>query len=232
MNIAIIPARGGSKRIPRKNIKQFCGLPMIAYAILAAKECELFDHIVVSTDDEEIASVARSLGAEVPFYRPLELSDDYASTSPVVNHAIRECLNLGWNFKFTCCIYPGVPFLKAEDLQGAFDCIKDGRLNYCFPVAKYPSPIQRALKMLSDYSIQPFSSDFELKRTQDLEFAYYDAGQFYWAANEVWFRKPKIHSDGLGYQIPNWRAIDIDTPEDWRRAELVYQAITSSHFGD
>ena len=227
MNIAIIPARGGSKRIPRKNIKEFCGKPMIAYAITAAKESGLFEHIVVSTDDEEIAQIATTWGAETPFVRPVELANDYTATVPVIVHAIEDCRNLGWKFNQVCCIYPGVPFIQIDDLKQALGHMNITEADYCFPVAEYPSAIQRALKRLSNGKMQPFYPEFELTRTQDLGLAYYDAGQFYWGKTEAWISNPKVHSNGLGYIIPNWRVVDIDTPEDWLRAELIYRAITN-----
>jgi pseudaminic acid cytidylyltransferase len=186
MNIAIIPARGGSKRIPRKNIKEFFGKPRIAYAITAAKESGLFDHIVVSTDDEEITKIARASGAETPFVRPAELANDYTATVPVIFHAIVACRALGWKFDQVCCIYPGVPFIQFDDLKGAFAGMNSTEADYCFPVTEYPSAIQRALKQLSNRKMQPFYPKFELTRTQDLEPAYYDAGQFYWGDAEAW----------------------------------------------
>jgi pseudaminic acid cytidylyltransferase len=221
MNIAIIPARGGSKRIPRKNIKEFCGKPMIAYAITAAKESGLFEHIVVSTDDEEIATIARTFGAETPFDRPKELANDYTATVPVIAHAIESCLALGWTFDQVCCIYPGVPFIQIDDLKGALTYINNRETDFSFPITEFPSAIQRALKLLSNGKMQPFYSEFAFTRTQDLEPAYYDAGQFYWGKAEAWLTDPKIHSIGLGYAIPSWRVVDIDTPDDWERAEIL-----------
>jgi pseudaminic acid cytidylyltransferase len=225
MNIAIIPARGGSKRIPRKNIKIFCGQPMIAYAISSAKESGLFDHIVVSTDDEEIALIAKKWGAEIPFLRPVELADDYTTTVPVVIHAIRVCSALGWKIDNVCCIYPSVPFIQVDDLIGAMHQFAGSKADYCFPVTEYPSAIQRSLKRLSDGKMQPFYSEFESIRTQDLEPAYYDAGQFYWGKVDAWLSNPNIHSGGLGYKIPNWRVVDVDTLDDWTRAEIIYHSI-------
>jgi len=225
MNIAIIPARGGSKRIPRKNIKVFCGKPMIAYAIAAAKESGLFDHIVVSTDDEEIAKIAKQWGAETPFVRPEELANDYTATVPVISHAIEACRALGWRFDNVCCIYPGVPFIQINDLIGALGRLAESTADYCFPVTEYPSAIQRALKLLGDGRMQPFYPEFEKTRTQDLETAYYDAGQFYWGQADAWLSNFNIHSSGLGYAIPNWRVVDIDTSDDWARAEMLALAI-------
>jgi pseudaminic acid cytidylyltransferase len=225
MNIAIIPARGGSKRIPRKNIKVFCGKPMIAYAITAAKNSGLFHHIIVSTDDQEIAQIANEWGAETPFIRSVELANDYAETIPVIAHAVKACQALGLQFDNVCCIYPGVPFIQIDDLTDSLGRLLESKADYCFPVAEYPSAIQRALKRLSNGELQPFHAEFEKVRTQDLEPAYYDAGQFYWGRADAWISNSSIHSRGLGYVIPNWRAVDIDTPEDWSRAELIYRSI-------
>ena len=220
MNLAIIPARGGSKRIPRKNVKDFHGRPMIAYAITAAKESKLFDRIIVSTDDEEIANLARKWGAEVPFTRPPQLANDYIATVPVIAHGIEECRKLGWNFDKVCCIYPCVPFIKIEDLRGALDLMNGANQGYCFPVTEYSSAIQRALKLSTDKKTTPFFPEFELSRTQDLDPAYYDAGQFYWATAETWLTNSNIHSSGIGFKVPNWRVLDIDTMDDWARAEM------------
>lgn len=223
MKIAIIPARGGSKRVPRKNIKLFAGKPMIAYAIDAAKASGLFEHIVVSTDDEEIAAVARQYGALTPFMRPPELADDYAATVPVVAHAIAQCLALGWQFELACCIYPGVPLLRAQDLRSALTLLEEGGSDYVFPIAPFPSAIQRALRRAGDGCMQPFQPEFVKTRTQDLEPAYYDAGQFYWGRVPAWLAGTALHSAGKGLIIPESRACDIDTPDDWARAEMLFK---------
>jgi hypothetical protein len=219
VNIAIIPARGGSKRIPRKNIKAFAGKPMIAYAIEAAQASGLFDHVLVSTDDAEIQSIANSLGAETPFIRPAELANDFIATVPVVAHAIHACDALGWQFENVCCMYPGVPFIEVGDLQGAFAKLTERGADYCFPVTEFPTAIQRALKYSSNGLMAPFYPEHELTRTQDLEAAFYDAGQFYWGTKPAWLTNNRIHSSGVGYEIPSWRVVDIDTPADWERAE-------------
>jgi pseudaminic acid cytidylyltransferase len=225
LNIAVIPARGGSKRIPRKNIKAFAGKPMIAYAIEAAKASGLFGHVLVSTDDEEIQSIANDWGAETPFVRPAELANDFTTTVPVVAHAIQTCEQLGWEFSKVCCIYPCVPLLYTDDLKGAMKKLDRSPADYCFPITEYPSPIQRALKHNTNGRIFPYFPEHELTRTQDLESAYYDAGQFYWGKKQAWLKNPRIHSNGIGYEIPNWRAVDIDTPEDWDRAERLAFAL-------
>lgn len=227
MNIAIIPARGGSKRIPRKNIKLFNDKPMIAHAILAAKASGLFEHVVVSTDDEEISAIAGQWGAETPFVRPADLANDYTATVPVIAHGIQACRSLGWAFDNVCCIYPGVPFIETEDLKNALALLMDSGADYCFPVTEFPSAIQRALKRADSGKMQPFYPQYETTRTQDLEKAYHDAGQFYWGKAHAWLQNPRIHSGGIGYVVPNWRVVDIDTPDDWLRAEVMYKAFQS-----
>jgi len=226
MNIAIIPARGGSKRIPRKNINLFAGKPMIAHAITIAKLSGLFDHIVVSTDDTEIAAIAREWGAETPFVRPDELANDYTATVPVIAHGIQTCRDSGWVIDYVCCIYPGVPFLQVEDLKGALALLMKGESDYSFPITEFPSAIQRALRRMEGGKMEPIYRQYELTRTQDLEPAYHDAGQFYWGKADAWLHNLKIHSSGVGYVVPNWRVVDIDTPEDWVRAEHLLQTLT------
>jgi pseudaminic acid cytidylyltransferase len=225
MNIAIIPARGGSKRIPRKNIKPFAGKPMIAYAIDAAKSSGLFEHVLVTTDDEEIAHISRAHGAETPFMRPLELADDYTPTVPVISHVIAVCQLQGWSIEFACCIYPGVPFIQVSDLMTGLKLLQSTGADYCFPVTEFPSAIQRGLKRARDGSMAPFNPEHELTRTQDLVPAYYDAGQFYWGSVNAWQTNTRLHSGGVGLPIPSWRVVDIDTNDDWARAELIYGAL-------
>lgn len=225
MRIAVIPARGGSKRIPRKNIAPFAGKPMISYAIRAAQNSGLFDHIVVSTDDVEIADVSRNYGAEAPFVRPAVLADDFTATVPVVAHAVHACRELGWEFDQVCCIYPAVPFLRETDLVSTLEMLGEGNTEYVFPIATYPSPIQRALRKLADGKVEPFNPQFTSVRTQDLEIAFHDAGQFYWGLAQSWLDGRNIHEHGSGFVIPDWRVVDIDTLDDWLRAELMYASI-------
>jgi pseudaminic acid cytidylyltransferase len=224
MRLAVIPARGGSKRIPRKNIKLFGGQPMLIYAIEAARRARVFDHIVVSTDDSEIAAIARAAGAELPFVRPAGLADDHTPTVPVIAHAIEACLALGWSAEQVCCIYPAVPFLRAEDIQRAQELFDLGGASYVFPVAEFRSPIQRALRRQTDGTTRPFDPDHVRTRTQDLEPAYHDAGQFYWGARQAWLSRLDIHLDSKTIVLPDWRALDIDTPTDWERAEAMLRA--------
>lgn len=232
MKIAVIPARGGSKRIPRKNIKDFCGRPMIAWAISVAKESGLFDHIIVSTDDEEIADIARNWGAETPFVRPVDLADDLTPTVPVVAHAVKSCLDLGWGADYVCCIYPCVPFLQVADLVSALDLANARKADFVYPVTEYAHPIQRAMRQLPGGEMQFFSPQFELTRTQDLEKSYHDAGQFYWGKASAWLEHKKMHTAGLGMPIPNWRVVDIDSADDWKRAELIFKAINQNSMSE
>ncbi len=225
MRIAIIPARGGSKRIPRKNIKLFAGKPMIAYPIIAALESRLFDHVIVSTDDTGIMELASRLGAEVPFARPAHLADDHTPTVPVIAHAITMCEAAGWKIELACCIYPCVPLIDASDLRAALTLLEASGCDYSFPVCEYPSPIQRALRRDPHGRTSAWFPEHQLTRTQDLEPAYYDAGQFYWGSRDAWLSNPKIHSSGVGLPIPGWRTVDIDTPDDWFRAEAMLLAL-------
>lgn len=227
MKIAMIPARGGSKRIPKKNIKDFSSKPMIAYAIEAACESGLFNHVIVSTDDSDISDIAIKYGAEVPFVRPDDLACDYTPTVPVVAHAIQFCETLGWEIEAVCCIYPGVPFLQANDLRDAWALLQETNSAYAFPITEYPAAIQRAFSRDESGVVKPFFPEFELSRTQDLELAYHDAGQFYWGWRNSWFEYDRIHSSGVGLPIPNYRVVDIDTPEDWIRAELLYKSLVN-----
>lgn len=198
---------------------------MIAFAINAARCSGIFSRVVVSTDDHEIAKIANDFGAETPFVRPSELSDDYTPTVPVIAHGIKACEGLGWNFDRVCCIYPAVPFIQIDDIKAALELFSTSEADYCFPITEYPSPIQRALKKSNQNGIMPFYPEYTLTRTQDLETTYFDAGQFYWGQKHSWFTNPRIHQSGVGYVIPNWRVIDIDTPEDWQRAEIVHKAL-------
>jgi pseudaminic acid cytidylyltransferase len=225
MRLCVIPARGGSKRIPRKNIKPFNGKPIIAYAIEAARISSLFGHIIVSTDDSEIAAIARSFGAETPFVRPPELSDDHTPTAPVIAHAINIAQLLGWNVEQVCCIYPAVPLIQVDDLKKALLLKERTHTDFSFPVVEFPAAIQRALKREHEGRLLPFQSVYELARTQDLEPAYYDAGQFYWGSQQAWLSNNRIHSHSSGLVIPGWRVVDIDTPDDWSRAEIIFDAL-------
>lgn len=225
MKVAIIPARGGSKRIPRKNIRIFCGKPMIAWAIGYALEAKLFDKVIVSTDDELIAQAARCAGAETPFVRPADLSDDFTPTVPVIAHAIETCKAIGWDIEYTCCIYPCVPFLQSSDLTAAFALMLENDSSFAYPVTDFAHPIQRAMRRLSSGQMQFLQPEHDLTRTQDLEGTYHDTGQFYWGKASAWSAHMKMHTAGVGLVIPNWRVVDIDNDDDWKRAELLFKIL-------
>lgn len=221
MNIAVIPARGGSKRIPRKNIKRFNGKPMIAWSIQAARDSGLFDHILVSTDDREIADIAQAFGAEVPFLRPSSLADDVTPTVPVIAHAVNACAEIGWVAEYVCCLYPCAPLIQAEDLVAGLELLKDAKAEYVYPVAAYAHPVHRAMLRSAEGQMTFLHPECELTRTQDLPVTYHDTGQFYWGKGTAWSSMKRMHSEGAGLVVPNWRMVDIDTPEDWARAELI-----------
>jgi pseudaminic acid cytidylyltransferase len=222
MRIAVIPARGGSKRIPRKNIRKFCGRPMIAWSISAALEAGIFDRVIVSTDDVEIADVAKVEGAEVPFMRPPDLADDMTATVPVIAHALTQMEGVST----LCCLYATAPFVDAADLVKGARLLEDGEADYVMPVASYAFPIQRAVKINDDGRVQMFSPEFGQTRSQDLVESYHDAGQFYFGRAEAWRAgKAIIGPDAQPLILPRHRVQDIDTPEDWARAELMFKAL-------
>ncbi len=226
MKVAIIPARGGSKRIPRKNIKAFHGKPMIAYSIEAAIASGCFDKVIVSTDDEEIAAVARAHGAEVPFLRPAEISDDYATTMDVMAHAIHWCQNDGWDVEAVCCLYATAPFVLPEDLQRGYALLRDTGAQFVFSATSFPFPIQRAIKLDEFGSVSMFSPENEQVRSQDLEEAYHDAGQFYWGKTSAFLARFSMFSPhSKAVLLPRNRVQDIDTPEDWELAEALFSVL-------
>ncbi|MFA0525428.1 pseudaminic acid cytidylyltransferase [Vibrio sp. 10N.222.52.C3] len=226
MNIAIIPARGGSKRIPRKNIKAFHGKPMIAYSIEAAVASGCFDKVIVSTDDTEIAEVAKKYGAEVPFLRPGDISDDYATTMDVMAHAIRWCKSEGWDVEAVCCLYATAPFVLPEDIQKGYELLRGASVQFAFSATSFPFPIQRAIKLDEQGSVSMFSPENEQVRSQDLEEGYHDAGQFYWGQPSAFLNKLSIFSPhSKAVLLPRCRVQDIDTPEDWELAEKLFSIL-------
>lgn len=223
MKLCVIPARGGSKRIPRKNIKPFFGQPMLAYPIQAALKSGLFDAVVVSTEDEEIAEVARAHGAEVPFMRPDYLAQDDTATAPVLIHAVEWFALQGHRVEELTCIYPCTPFTTSELLQQAYCNWKNSDAPYCFSVCEYPSAPQRALKQLPNGRVTSMYPEFRMTRTQDLDKAFFDAGQFYFTDAMTYQQGLSMHSEAaLPFMLPRYLAHDIDTPEDWQLAELFY----------
>ncbi len=226
MKVAIIPARGGSKRIPRKNIKKFFGKPMIAWSIEAALKSNCFDRIIVSTDDQEIANIAKEYGADVPFIRSSELSDDHAGTTPVIKQAIQWLNEYSQPPSLVCCLYATAPFVSASDIIKGLEQLEQSKASYAFTVTSYAFPIQRAIKITDTDNIEMFSPEHFQTRSQDLEEAYHDAGQFYWGTTDAWMSEKVIFGpDSTPVFLPRHRVQDIDTPEDWDRAEWLFQAM-------
>ena len=227
MNLCVIPARGGSKRIPRKNIRDFGGQPMIAWSIQAAHSSGCFDRIIVSTDDAEIADVARNWGADVPFMRPATLSDDFVGTTPVVSHAVNWHQDRGWTLRNICCLYATAPFVQPSDVKKGQDLLKNAAVDrFVFTATTYASPIQRALRLdpASNVAYMWQPEEFT-KRSQDLEPAYHDAGQFYWGRPQAWCQSTNLFEGSRPLFLPRWRVQDIDTEDDLIQAELMLQAL-------
>ena len=226
MNIGIIPARGGSKRIPRKNIKLFAGKPIMAWVIETALQSGLFDRLIVSTDDEEVADVAVKYGAEVPFTRPAELSDDHTGIIEVVQHAIAWLTNEGGEIENVCCMLATAPFLQAGVLRQGLTQLVDSNASYAFSVTDYPFPIQRAVRINPEGRVEAIWPENTPKRSQDLEEAFHDAGQFYWGTRRAFEQGEAIFSSGsVPVRLPRYMVQDIDTPEDWKLAELMFNAL-------
>lgn len=223
LNIAIITARGGSKRIPKKNIKEFMGKPMLAYAIEAAQNSGIFDVVMVSTDSEEIADVARKSGAEVPFLRSERTASDSATTFDALDEVIKEYKKLGKEFDTLCCIYPCVPFLKAETLRDAYKKMENH--DAVIPVCKYPVPIEWAMKIENDLLI-PNDREAQNIRSQDIKPKYYDVGMFYFCRVNNMYEHNSLTPDNLtAYVINECECQDIDTPDDWKMAEMKYKVM-------
>ncbi len=226
MRIAIIPARGGSKRIPRKNIKHFHGKPIIAYSIETALLSGCFDEVIVSTDDHEIAELAMKWGASVPFFRPAALADDYTGTIDVIAHAVTELEMQGHEIETVCCLYPTAPFLQPDDLRKGLSLLQCSLANYVFSATAFDFPIQRAVKIAEDGKVGMFFPEHEHTRSQDLEDAYHDAGQFYWGRASAFKQKlPVFTSNARALVLPRTRVQDIDTPDDWAFAEKLFLAM-------
>lgn len=225
MKAAIIPARGGSKRIPKKNIKNFCGKPIIAWSIEAALRSKCFDIIIVSTDDEQISDVAIQYNAKVPFIRPPEISDDYTGTSKVIKHAITWLHKNGYTPSEVCCIYPTAPLISHLDIQAGLKMLNETGAMYAFTACEYPFPIQRALRITDTGKIEMINTNNFHIRSQDFETYFHDAGQFYWGRTEAWIEEiPVFTSDAVPVLVPKYRVQDIDGLDDWKKAELLFKA--------
>ena len=226
MNICVIPARGGSKRIPRKNIKEFNGKPIIAYSIEAALKSNCFSQVIVSTDDDEISEVAKKYGALVPFVRPDELSNDYAGTIPVIKHAIEWMEDNNNYIENVCCLYATAPFIQSKIISKAYQQLQDSNSDYCFSVTSFSFPIQRAIKIVQGDKVNMFYPEHFNTRSQDLEEAYHDAGQFYWGKAQAFKDESPLFSEvATPYVLPRYLVQDIDTMEDWIRAETMYKVL-------
>jgi len=226
MKVAVIPARGGSKRIPRKNIRPFCGKPMIAWSIETALRSSCFDQVIVSTDDPEVADVARNYGADIPFLRPENLADDHTGTIPVIQHAVQWFAEQGSTPEAVCCLYATAPFIRTDDLQKGFSVLQKSRCDYVFSVTSFAFPIQRALRITQGNRVAMFYPEHFHTRSQDLEHAYHDAGQFYWGRSNAWLEgKALFGQSSAPVLLPRYRVQDIDTLEDWTQAEWLFKAM-------
>jgi N-acylneuraminate cytidylyltransferase len=229
VKVCIIPARGGSKRIPKKNIKDFLGKPMIAYSIEATLNSNFFDRVIVSTDDQEIAEVSKQFGAEVPFRRPDELANDYAGTLSVIKHAVEWLEEHAMKPSEVCCLYATAPFIQADFIRQAYKQFQTAQADYCFSVTSFAFPIQRSIKITQDDRVEMFHPEHLDTRSQDLEEAYHDAGQFYWGKAEAFKQLQPIFSESASpFILPRHLVQDIDTLEDWQRAELMYRVLKES----
>ena len=226
MKLCVIPARGGSKRIPRKNIKEFCGKPMIAYSIECALKSDLFNEVVVSTDDQEIAAVAEAHGATVPFIRPAELANDHAGTIPVIANAIEWFEARGRIPSAVCCVYATAPFIQPNDLKQGLATLESGPWEYVFSATAFEFPIFRGFKRNVDGSVQMFYPEYFETRSQDLPEAYHDAGQFYWGRAGAWKEGKRFFERWSStVMLPRWRVQDIDNPKDWDRAKVLMRLL-------
>jgi len=222
MKIAIIPARGGSKRIPKKNIREFNSKPIIGWSIQAALESGCFDRVIVSTDSKEIANTAKLFGAEVPFLRDKNLSDDHTPTLPVISDAISR---LEDEIEFVCCIYPTAPFVKPDDISKGLKIIMEQKVDFVFTATKYNYPIQRALRLDQDGRVSMLQPDQENVRSQDLEDTFHDAGQFYWGRSDAWLEGRPILNNSCILEVLESHSQDIDTEDDWRKAEIKFRLL-------
>jgi pseudaminic acid cytidylyltransferase len=223
--IAVIPARGGSKRVPRKNVRSFNGRPMIAWSIDAARASGCFGRVIVSTDDDEICEVSLRCGAEVPFTRPASLADDHATTASVIAHALEWAGTAGLVPQSACCIYATAPFLRPADIIAGKRLLDAGSRDFVFAATRFEAPVQRGFERLEDGSLRMLWPERFGARSQDLPPVFHDAAQFYWGTPEAWKAQlPVFGARSTFVEIPRWRSADIDTEEDWRRAELLAAA--------
>ena len=218
--LAILPARGGSKRIKKKNIKIFNGKPMIYWSLKTLIKSNLFHKIIVSTEDKKIKDLSIKFGADIIVERPKKLADDFTGTQEVINHSIKYLENQNLKFDYVSCVYPCSPFLKISDLKKALKLSFTSE-KFIFPVLEYSHPIQRAMFKKKNKDLYFLNKKNQNRRTQDFKKTFYDAGQFYFAKKKTWLSKKKMHSFAKGIVVPNWRVIDIDNNEDWIKAQKI-----------
>jgi len=223
--VAIIPARGASKRVPKKNIKDFFGKPLIAYSIQTALKSKLFESVIVSTDDEEIAKIAREYGAQTPFIRPDKLADDFADCEDVTKHALEYLKKEGKEYEYVCTIYATAPLLKSNYLEEAYEKLSSSDAINCFSATSMPFPIQRTFFLDKNRRCEMFTPQYYMSRSQDLVEAYQDAGQFYWTKLAKKAKKIMFSDESIPIILPRYLVQDIDTLEDWRRAEIMYEVL-------
>jgi len=224
--ICIIPARGGSKRIPRKNIKLFRGKPLISWVINLAKELKIFERIIVSTDDIEIADYSKSIGAEVPFMRPGNLSDDFSNTMDVMKFMVNKLIESSYDIEYVCCLYATAPIILKSDLEKSFQILeKMNSDQILFGATSFGYPIQRALILDEKNNSSILNKEYLFTRSQDLQDTFHDAGQFYWGTAKSWLKTSNVLEEGRAFIIPRWRVQDIDVQEDWERAESIHREL-------
>ncbi len=225
-SIAVIPARGGSKRIPRKNVRLMSGKPLISWTIESALASQAFTEVIVSTEDDEILSIATQAGALAPFQRPGALADDVTPTVPVIAHAAAEMRRLGRDFDYVCCLYPAAIFISpAEIAESGRMLAETPGANYVATVARFPAPVQEAMELDDAGRIAFVEPENYGTSTHGFADRYFDAGQVYWGRAEAWLAGTPIFTKALGYVLPSWRAQDIDTPDDWERAQMMHQVL-------
>ncbi len=226
MKLCIIPARGGSKRIVNKNIKSFCGKPIIAWSILAAIRSNIFDKIIVSTDNKEIAEISKKHGAEVPFTRPKSISDDFTGTIPVIQHGIKWINNNYKKVDYVCCLYATAPLVEHHYIQLGYKSLIEQKASFAISVTSFPYPIQRSLKLNKNKNIEMINPEYFNKRSQDFEDFFHDAGQFYWGKASSWLNSESIFSkNSIPIFLPRFKVQDIDTLEDWEHAEIIFKSL-------
>jgi pseudaminic acid cytidylyltransferase len=230
--LAIIPARGGSKRIPGKNIRNFAGKPIIQYSLEAALQSSLFGEVMVSTDNDEIANISREIGAQIPFFRKGETSGDFATLADVISEVLVDYALIGKQWDYVCCILPTAPFISTSDLKKSFQAFIDGNFNSLFPVVRYSYPIQRALRF-NEKRIEMFWPENLNARSQDLEPTYHDAGLFYWIRASSFVIQKRIFTENSGaFELPEIKVQDIDNEDDWILGEMKFRAFLQNRINN